>query len=82
MKEMLRYINLRYLNNRGQGIVEYALILVFVVAIAAIALSTDKGIGQALQDAFDSVAKALSPTGAGSGTGTGTGTGTGAGGGT
>jgi len=76
MKEMLRYINWRYLNNKGQGIVEYALILVFVVAIAAIALSTDSGIGDALQKAFERVANALSPTGAGSGTGTGTGTGT------
>lgn len=71
MKEMLRYINLRYLNNKGQGIVEYALILVFVVAIAAIALSTDSGIGSALQEAFKKVANALTgTTDAGSGAGT------------
>lgn len=80
MKEMLRYINWRYLNNKGQGIVEYALILVFVVAIAAIALATDSGIGQALQNAFSNVADALNGnTGAGSGTGTGTSTGAGGG---
>ena len=74
MKEILRYINLRYLNNKGQGIVEYALILVFVVAIAAAVLTTDtnSGIGKALKDAFDSVANALKGT-----TTTGTGTGTG-----
>lgn len=68
MREMLRYINLRYLNNRGQGIVEYALILVFVVAIAAIALTTDSGIGQALQTAFNKVVNALNGTTTGGGT--------------
>ena len=73
MREMLRYINLRYLNNRGQGIVEYALILVFVVAIAAIALTTDSGIGQALQNAFNKVVNALNGTTSTSG-GTGAGT--------
>lgn len=70
MREMLRYINLRYLNDKGQGIVEYALILVFVVAIAAIALTTDSGIGQALQEAFQKVVNALNGTnGTGGGTG-------------
>jgi len=74
MREILRYINLRYLNNKGQGIVEYALILVFVVAIAAAVLTTDtnSGIGQALQTAFNKVITALggTPTGGGAGAGT------------
>ena len=74
MKEMLRYINLRYLNNRGQGIVEYALILVFVVAIAAIALSSDSDFGKALQGAFNKVVQALGGTTTTTGGGTATGT--------
>jgi len=73
MKEILRYINLRYLNNKGQGIVEYALILVFVVAIAAVVLTTNSGLGDALNTAFNKVINALNGT---TGTGTGTGTGT------
>ena len=71
MKEILRYINLRYLNNKGQGIVEYALILVFVVAIAALVLTSDTDFGKALKGAFDKVVTALggTPTGGGAGTG-------------
>ena len=75
MKEILRYINLRYLNNKGQGIVEYALILVFVVAIAVLSTSTDEGLGSALQGAFNKVITALggttTTTGGGAGAGTG-----------
>lgn len=39
-------------SQKGQGIVEYALILAFVVAIAAVALKSNTGIGQAIQDIF------------------------------
>ena len=41
-------------SEKGQGIVEYALILAFVVAIAVIALKSDSGIGKAIQDRFTS----------------------------
>ncbi|SDO78569.1 Flp family type IVb pilin [Selenomonas ruminantium] len=34
MKEIMEYLKVRYCNENGQGIVEYALILAFVVAIA------------------------------------------------
>ena len=69
MKEILKYINLRYLNNKGQGIVEYALILVFVVGIAALVLTSDSnsGIGKALNDAFQKVINALNGTTGGEG---------------
>ena len=73
MKEILRYINLRYLNNKGQGIVEYALILVFVVAIAALALTSDSDFGKALKGAFDKVVQALNGTTSTSGGATGAG---------
>ena len=39
-------------SEKGQGIVEYALILAFVVAIAIVALNKDSGIGQKIQNLF------------------------------
>ena len=39
-------------SEKGQGIVEYALILAFVVAIAVIALKSDSGIGLKIQTLF------------------------------
>ena len=39
-------------SQKGQGIMEYALILAFVVAIAAVALKSDSGIGQSIQNLF------------------------------
>ena len=41
MKEMMEYLKVRYLSEKGQGIVEYALLLVFVVGIAVVVLNTD-----------------------------------------
>ena len=35
MLEMLKYLKARYVSEKAQGIVEYALILAFVVVIAA-----------------------------------------------
>ena len=35
MKEIMENLKARYMNEKAQGIVEYALILAFVVAIAA-----------------------------------------------
>lgn len=39
-------------SQKGQGIVEYALILAFVVAIAAVALSSNSGIGLSIKNLF------------------------------
>jgi pilus assembly protein Flp/PilA len=54
-------------SEKGQGIVEYALILAFVVAIAAVALSSNSGMGQAIQAKFTAVTQALTGTGGGGG---------------
>lgn len=35
MKEIIEYLEARYLNEKAQGIMEYALILAFVVVVAA-----------------------------------------------
>lgn len=50
-------------SQKGQGIVEYALILAFVVAIAAVALSNDTGIGQAIQQLFTDTGNKINNTG-------------------
>ena len=47
-------------SQKGQGIVEYALILAFVVAIATVALSPDSGIGEAIQKLFSDTSDKIS----------------------
>lgn len=41
------------LSQKGQGMVEYALIIAFVAAIAAMALNSSGGLGEKIRDAFD-----------------------------
>lgn len=55
---------MRYLEQKAQGMVEYALILAFVVGIAAVALQSDNGLGQAIQGVFDRVTTQLNDTNA------------------
>lgn len=61
MLEFIQYFKARYVSEKAQGIVEYALILAFVVAIAGVALSasTGSGLGKAIKDAFDHVSNAI-----------------------
>ena len=54
IKAMWDYVNVRYLNQKGQGMVEYALILAFVVVIAGYLVGNDS-IGNAIKDVFDNV---------------------------
>ena len=42
------------LSQKGQGMVEYALIIAFVAVIAGVALSSDNGLGAKIQSAFKS----------------------------
>ena len=62
MMAMFSYVNARYLNGKGQGIVEYALILAFVIVVAA-ALSADGGITTAVTNIFTDVANKLNNAG-------------------
>ena len=55
MLEMMQYLKARYLGEKGQGIVEYALIIAFVVVVAAAIAS-----GGDLQTKVKSVFTALS----------------------
>jgi len=50
-------------SEKGQGIVEYALILAFVVAIAVVALKSDSGIGQKIQNLFDNTGTKIEQAG-------------------
>ena len=40
------------LNQKGQGMIEYALIIAFVAGIAYVALNSETGLGEAIQGAF------------------------------
>ena len=59
---MLQRIKEFLYSEKGQGIVEYALILAFVVAIAAVALSSDSGLGKAIKDRFSNTEKQVAPS--------------------
>lgn len=58
-------------SEKGQGIVEYALILAFVVAIALVALNSDSGIGQKIQNLFANTGTKIEQAGQNVGGGTG-----------
>ena len=64
--EVLKYLKARYLTEKGQGMVEYALILAFVVVIAAFLTGND-GIGQAIQNVFQAVTNRLNQANGGNG---------------
>ena len=49
-------------SQKGQGIVEYALILAFVVAIAAVALSSETGIGTSIKNLFTTTKQKIDTT--------------------
>ena len=63
MREIVKYLKVRYvdryLDEKGQGMVEYALILVFVVGIAVVLSSSDSGIMSGLNAAFQKVTDQL-----------------------
>ena len=49
----------KYLGKKGQGMVEYALLIAFVVGVAATALGSDNGLGQAISDTFGKAVEQL-----------------------
>lgn len=62
MLDVLKYMKARYFNEKGQGITEYALLLVFVVAIATAVLfgtNTGSSLAHGISSAFKSVVDAL-----------------------
>ena len=59
MFTILTHLKNRYLSQKAQGIVEYALILAFVVVLAVV-LTKSGGLGDAISDIFGTTAKTLS----------------------
>lgn len=62
MKEIFEYLKARYVSEKAQGIVEYALILAFVVLLA-VALSSGSGLVDKVKSVFTSVGNHLSTPG-------------------
>ena len=61
MLEIVEYLKARYISEKAQGIVEYALILAFVVVVAA-AITDAGGLKDKVKKAFDGVSKAFDKT--------------------
>ena len=63
MLEVLKQIKARYVDahvsEKAQGMVEYALIIAFVVGIGVFLLNNDSGIGQAIRGIFDTTGNTL-----------------------
>ncbi len=58
MLAIINYLKLHYSNEKGQGIVEYALILAAVVVLAGF-LGSKGTLGLAVQETFNNVIDAL-----------------------
>ena len=58
MLEVIKYLKARYLSEKAQGIVEYALILAFVLILAT-ALTDPNGIKDKIKAVFDRVGNQL-----------------------
>ena len=63
MFTILYHLKNRYLSQKDQGIVEYALILAFVVAIAVFITSGNNNLSDAIKGVFTDTAKQVKGTG-------------------
>ena len=52
MVEMVNYLKNRYLTERAQGVVEYALVIAFVVVAAAVLAHNGGGLGNKINTIF------------------------------
>lgn len=66
MLEIVEYLKARYISEKAQGIVEYALILAFVVVVAA-ALTNAGGLKDKVNQVFTDVSNAFGSSAASSG---------------
>lgn len=62
MFTILYHLKNRYMSQKAQGIVEYALILAFVVAIAIFITSGDNSLSNAVQGVFTKTATQVKGT--------------------
>lgn len=63
MFTILEHLKNRYMSQKAQGIVEYALILAFVVAIAIFITSGDGNLKSAIEGVFTKTADQVKNTG-------------------
>lgn len=63
MFTILEHLKNRYMSQKAQGIVEYALILAFVVAIAIFITSGDNNLSDAVKGVFTSTADQVKGSG-------------------
>lgn len=63
MFTILEHLKNRYMSQKAQGIVEYALILAFVVAIAIFITSGDNSLSGAIKSVFTKTADQVKNTG-------------------
>ncbi len=61
MMEVIDYLKARYLSEKAQGMVEYALILAFVVIIAAVLMNSG-GLKGGINNVFNSATSQLNAT--------------------
>lgn len=53
MLEIVKYLKARYLTEKGQDLVEYALLLAFVVAVGAVIVGGTDSISDSVKAIFD-----------------------------
>ena len=63
MFTILEHLKNRYMSQKAQGIVEYALILAFVVAIAIFITSGDNSLSDAVKGVFTKTSEQVNGTG-------------------
>ncbi len=61
MREVINYLKARYLSEKAQGIAEYALLLAFIVVVAA-ALMTNTSLQDAITGTFAKIGAKITGT--------------------
>ena len=60
MMEIVKYLKARYVSEKAQGMIEYALIAAFICAVAAVIFGSNGSFGNAINTAFNGVGNAAS----------------------
>ncbi|MBE6073549.1 MAG: pilin protein [Selenomonas ruminantium] len=63
MKEILEYLKARYLSEKAQGMVEYALIVAFIVGVAAVVFASNGSFSDAVNAGFNKVKDSVNAVG-------------------
>ena len=60
MMEIAKYLKARYVSEKAQGMIEYALIAAFICGVAALVFAKARSFSSAINTAFGSVSNAAS----------------------